>query len=145
MANLSEGRIWAVLFFSLIVIISLTSVFGYVEVIVSSLKLFRTSSFLKSRRARTFYILGMLFLAALVFTSHGGVHVYHLLLTYIYDWPTILFCFLTVFITNLCQGVHSLVNNISVMNRLSLHPWLSSHLSVLYYSVLPVLLMVQKD
>merc|ERR1711892_558062 len=67
-------------------LVSISSVFGYLEVITSSL-INQRPSILRFKPALTFSVVVVLFLMDLVLATQGGIHVYHLLLTYISNWP----------------------------------------------------------
>jgi len=139
LAKISFGWLWASLFFILLILVSITSVFGYLEVITSSLVSLRPST-LSFKPALAFGVLALIFLIDLVLATQGGIHVYHLLLTYISNWPTLLFSLLTVFSAVLCHGTNILMKDISSMSKLSLPHWATSHLSVIYFSFLPAFL-----
>jgi len=140
LATIYYGWLWAGIFFILLVLVSITSMFGYLEVITSSL-ISQKPSILPFKPAVTFGVLALIFLLDLVLATQGGIHVYHLLLTYISNWPTILFSLLTVLATVLCHGTNQLMKDLSTMSKLSLPHWVTSHLSVLYFTVLPTLLI----
>ena len=141
LANISTGWLWAGLFFILLLLVSITSVFGYLEVITSSL-ISQRPSILPFKPALTFGVLALIFLMDLVLATQGGIHVYHLLLTYISNWPTLLFSLLTVLATVLCHGTNYLLKDLSNMSKVSLPHWFTSHLSVIYFTVLPIFLTV---
>merc|ERR1711892_251689 len=140
LATISFGWLWAGLFFILILLVSITSVFGYLEVITSSLISYRPA-ILPLKPTLTFCIICLIFLLDLVLATQGGIHVYHLLLVYISKWPIILFSLITVLATVFCHGISYLMENLSNMRKLSLPHWLSSHLSVIFFSILPTFLM----
>ena len=108
--------------------------------------------------------------------NQGGIHIYHLLSTYIASWPTLLFSLLTVtslsastflpiirpqtykssgifFISTLifptkvtatlgCHGAGFLMRDLSDMSKFRLSHWVQAHLSVIFYSLLPIALTV---
>jgi len=139
LVSISIGWLWTSLFFILVLLVSITSVFGYLEVITSSL-INQRPSILRFKPALTFSVVVVLFLMDLVLATQGGIHVYHLLLTYISNWPTLLFSLLTVLATVLCHGAGYLMKDLSFMSKLSLPHWVTSHLSVIYMTALPILL-----
>ena len=141
LATLSTGWLWAGLFFILILLVSVTSVFGYIEVITNNLVSLRPS-FLPYKPAIAFLSLVLLFLLDLLLTTRGGIHVYHLLFKFIYNYPSIVFCLLTILSTICCHGTQRLMKNLSMMSKLSFPYWVSCHLSVAYTSVLPILFSV---
>jgi len=138
--TISTGWLWAGLYFILLIIVCITSVFGYLEVISSSLSS-QTPTCLPFKPAITFSALAIILLIDLLMATQGGIHVYHLLLTYISNWPTLLFSLLTVLATALCHGTNYLMKDLSNMSKLSLPHWVTSHLSVIYISVLPTFLI----
>merc|ERR1711892_1100809 len=139
LVSISIGWLWTSLFFILVLLVSITSVFGYLEVITSSL-INQRPSILRFKPALTFSVVVVLFLMDLVLATQGGIHVYHLILTYISNWPTLLFSLLTVLATVLCHGAGYLMKDLSFMSKLSLPHWVTSHLSVIYMTALPILL-----
>ena len=87
-------------------------------------------------------VLVILFLLCLVLATQGGIHVYHLLTTYISTWPSLLFSLLTVLAAVLCHGTSYLMKDMGTMSKLHLPHWVTSHLATIYYTLLPVALMV---
>ena len=140
LANIATGWLWAGLLFILIFITSLTSVFGLVEVISASLVSLRVG-FLRYKPAVTFSCLTFLFLVDLVMATQGGLHIYHLLLTYISSWPALLTSLLSLLSCLLCLGPHSLLSTLVDMSKVRLPHVVISHLSVLYTSLSPALLL----
>ena len=112
--------------------------FGYVEVLTSSLAGISSSSF-KFKPLLSFCVLALIFLLDLILATQGGIHVYHLLL--IYNLPASFFSLLTVLTTVLSHGTNNLMRHIAKMTidqALPAH-WTTSHLSVIYTTVIPVL------
>lgn len=138
LATLTSGWLWAGLMFILIFLSTMTSLFGLLEVISASIISIRPS-LIRYKPAITFSILTFLFLLDLSLATQGGIHIYHLLHTYISSWPTILTCLLTLLSTLWCHGPHQLVTNIVDMSKVRLPQVLSAHLTVLYTTVTPVL------
>lgn len=139
MATISTGWLWATLFFILIFLVSITSVFGYLEVITSSL-VNRRPAIVPFKPALTFGVVVLLFLLDLLLATQGGINVYHLLFTYLSSWPPLLFSLLLVLATVICHGAGYLMKDISYMSKINLPHWATSHLSVIYITVLPVFL-----
>ena len=139
LANVTTGWLWAGLLFILIFITTMTSLFGFLEVISSSIISIRPS-LLRYKPAITFSLLTFLFLMNLCLATQGGVHIYHLLHTYISTWPTLVTCLLTLLPVLLCHGQERLVTNIVDMSKVRLPHVVTCHLTVLYTSVAPVLL-----
>ena len=138
---LGHGWLWAGLYLILAIILGITSMFGYVEVITSSIVSLR-HDLTKFKPLVAFMVVALLFLLDLVLATQGGITVYHLLTTFISTWPTLLFSLLTVVAALLCHGTSHLMRDLEDMARQRLHHWVSSHLSVIYYSFLPAVLTV---
>ena len=134
LAGFPTGWLWACLFFLLIILVSITSLFGYLEVIISSLLSHRLS-ILPCRPVLTLCTLTCIFLLDLGLATQGGVLAYQLVLTFLSTWPCILFSLLV-----LCQGSLSLVKNIS--SSYSPPHWLLAHISVAYTTTLPACLLI---
>jgi len=139
LASVTTGWLWAGLLFILIFITTMTSLFGFLEVISSSIISIKPS-LLRYKPAITFSLLTFLFLLDLVLATQGGLHVYHLLMTYIGTWPAILTCLLTLLATLACHGAELLVKHVVDMSKVNLGHVFTCHLTVLYTSVSPVLL-----
>jgi len=137
--TISYGWLWAGLYFLLLTAVSVTSLFGYLEIITSSLASIRPG-FVKLKPIVTFIVLALIFLMTISLATQGGIHVYHLLLTYISAWPVLLFSLLAVLATTLCHGTNYLMKDLADMSKLSLPHWVTSHLSVIYTTVLPIFL-----
>jgi len=140
LATLPTGWLWAGLFFVFITLVCISSILGYLEVLSSSIVNIKPS-FIPYRPLISFCILVVLFLLDLLMTTQGGVHVYHLLDTYIARWPTLLVVLLTVLPAVLCHGTRNILKDLADMSRVCLHHFVSSHLSTLYYSVIPVMVL----
>jgi len=138
LASLSYGWLWGGLFFVFITLVCLSSVLGYLEVITSSVLAIKPSLY-KYRPLITFLVLVIFFLLDLFMATQGGIHVYHLLNTYVSSWPQLLVVLTTVLPAVLCHGTRNIMKDISDMSRVALHHFISSHLSTLYYTVIPVL------
>merc|ERR1712223_529693 len=136
-ATLSYGWLWAGLYFILVIIVGVTSLFGYIEVITSTLVSIKPS-YARFKPLIAFFVLAVLFLLDLVLATQGGIHIYHLLTTYIASWPTLLFSLLTVTTTLGCHGAGFLMRDLSDMSKFRLSHWTQAHLSVIFYSLLPI-------
>jgi len=138
-ASLSYGWLWAGLYFLLVVLVGVTSLFGYIEVITSSLVSMKPS-YARFKPLVAFLVVAALFLLDLALATQGGIHIYHLLATYIATWPALLFSLLTVGAALLCHGASFLMRDLGDMSKSALPHWVAAHLSVIYYSLLPLLL-----
>ena len=101
LASLATGWLWAGLLFLLVLLCSLASLAGLLEVVTSSLVSLRPP-LLRYKPVLTFSLLTLLFLVSLVLATGGGVHIYHLLATYIAQVPSYL------------HYLHYLHNNLAV-------------------------------
>merc|ERR1712079_786754 len=54
------------------------------------------------------------------------------------SWPTLLFSLLTVTATLGCHGAGFLMRDLSDMSKFRLSHWTQAHLSVIFYSLLPI-------
>lgn len=140
LGQIIHGWFWAGIMFVLIVLVTTSSLFGYLEVIASSV-IAQKPTMIPYKPVINFAVLVSIFLLALLMATQGGIHVYHLLNTYISYWPTLLFSLLTVISATWCHGTKHLLRNLSTMSKLDLPHWISSHLSVLYSTVIPAMLM----
>ena len=89
-------------------------------------------------------LLCVVFCLEVVLMTQGGVHIYYLLYTFILQWPLLLFTLLTILATIICHGVPFLVTDIADMSKIVFHHWISSHLAVGYYTILPIINTVSK-
>merc|ERR1719410_1838571 len=81
-STMTHGWLWSALFSILIIIICITDMFGYVEMISNSISYHRPSL----GRWKPLVSLLILFIAALIalcFTTEGGAHVFETLQNYI--------------------------------------------------------------
>ena len=136
--NLSYGWLWSGLYFILIIIIGLTSMYGYIEVIASSFSDIRPS-LVKLKPLITFIILVLVFLMDLAIATQAGVHVYHLLYTYIATWPCLMIIMLTLVAATLSHGTRHVMRDLSDLSKVMLPHWVTCHLSVIYTTVAPLL------
>ena len=72
--TISYGWLWAGLYFLLLAIVSVSSLFGYLEVITSSLTTIRPGAH-KYKSVLTFIVLVIIFLMAIPPATQGGIHV----------------------------------------------------------------------
>jgi len=138
-STMTHGWLWSALFSILIIIICITDMFGYVEMISNSI------SYHRPRIARFKPLVSLLTilaagLVAVCFTTQGGGHVYQILQTYISNWPLLLFTVLTSVAGVHCQSMSSVLKFLSIMNRKKLSNYIKSHLSVILVTVLPIII-----
>jgi len=138
LATISYGWLWAGLFFVFITLVCISSILGYLEVITGSIVNIKPT-FIPYRPLITFGVLAVFFLLDLFMTTQGGIHVYHLVNTYISTWPQLVIVLLTVLPAVFCHGTRNIMKDLADMSRVCLHHFVCSHLSVLYYTVVPLL------
>jgi len=138
LARLSNGWLWAGLFFTLLVLVSLSSVLGYLHVLTTTLQCVNLC-LVKCQPVVFLFMVALVFALDLILMTQGGIHIYHLLYTFILQWPILLFSLLTVLATIFCHGVPFLVTDISDMSKTVFPHWITCHLAVDYYTVLPAL------
>lgn len=138
LASLATGWLWAGLLFLLVLLCSLASLAGLLEVVTSSLVSLRPP-LLRYKPVLTFSLLTLLFLVSLVLATGGGVHIYHLLATYIAQWPALLTSLLTLLAAATCQGPGQVAELLLDMSQARLHLVATSHLVVLLSTVAPAL------
>ena len=139
--ELSYDWLWAGLFFILVVIICITSIFGYVEVIANSLispsaTCFRFKPLISLLTVLTLSLIG------LVIATEGGIHIYYLLQTSLASWPLLLFTIITILTSVYSHGISYIVKDISSMCKTYLSHTISSHFTVIITTIAPVLISV---
>ena len=118
--TLSYGWLWAGLYFILVTITAITSLYGYVEVISSSLSDLRPR-LVRFKPLMTFLVLCLIFLMDLSLATRAGLHIYHLVYSYIATWPTLLLALMTILGANLAHGTRYIMKvNIPVLSRILL-------------------------
>lgn len=138
LARLSNGWLWAGLFFILLVLISLSSVLGYLHVLTTTLQCVNLC-LAKCQPMVFLFMVAVVFSLDLLLMTQGGIHIYHLLYTFILQWPILLFSLLTVLGAIFCHGIPFLVTDISDMSKTIFPHWITCHLAVDYYTLLPAL------
>ena len=139
--ELSYGWLWAGLFFILLMILSITSIFGYVEVISNTL-ISPKASWLRFKPLLSLVTMLAIFLSCLVLATEGGIHIYYLLQTYIASWPLLLFTIITILSAAFSHGTSYIVKDISYMCKTTLSHISSSHFSVIITTITPLLISV---
>ena len=92
--------------------------------------------------AIVFTLLSAVFMTGLVMATKGGIHVYYLLTAYYTEWPLLFFGLLTVVGAAYAHGGKYLMKDIGDMSKMPLTHYISAHLSVLYASIIPILMAV---
>ena len=133
--------LWSALFSILVIMLCITNIFGYVEMISKSVSQVRPAAV----RFQPLVSLLVLLCASLVSVSlatQGGAHVFQMIKTYIADWPLLLFTLLSVVAAVHCHSMSNIIHNISIISRRKLSNFSASHLSVILTTVLPILTSV---
>ena len=116
--TLSYGWLWAGLYFILVTITAITSLYGYVEVISSSLSDLRPR-LVRFKPLMTFLVLCLIFLMDLSLATRAGLHIYHLVYSYIATWPTLLLALMTILGANLAHGTRYIMKvNIALLSHI---------------------------
>ena len=89
-----------------------------------------------------FKTLLVIYLTPFNFNQIGGIHVYYLLSSYYTSWPLIFFGLLTVVAAAYSHGGKYLMKDLGDMSKMPLTHYISAHLSVLYTSIIPLLMAV---
>lgn len=138
--TLGYGWLWAGLYLVLLTVITITSLYGYIEVISTSFSYIRPG-LAKLKPLVTFCVLVLIFLMDLALATQGGIHVYHLLYTYLATWPTLLISFITTMAAVLSHSPRHIVRDLAEMSGVSLPHTLTAHLTVIYTTTAPLLLL----
>ena len=127
----------------IIFLLGITSVYGYIEVISSSFSDIRPR-FLKLKPLVTFLVLSLVFLMDLVLATRAGLHVYHLLYTYLATWPCLMIVLLTLLTATWSHGTRHVMRDLADLSKVTLPHWVTSHVSVIYTTVAPGLIIAGK-
>ncbi len=141
--SLEYPWLWAGLLFILVVLSAAAGLAAAAEVIAAC----AADEWPRMRRYRpavAFTALAVAFLAGLVMTTQGGVHVYYLLTAYYAaQWPALLVGLFTLLAAAFGHGGKYLMKDLGDMSKMPLSHYFSAHLSVLYATVLPVVMTVR--
>ena len=136
--HLRVGWLWASLLLILLLLTSLSSTLGHLEVITSSL-LQLLPSLTPLRPLLSVLPLCLLSSLSLLVTIQGGPPL-HSHLSSLLSWPPLAVSLLTLMSTLLCHGTSHLLRDLTELSSLLLPNWTTVHLSFLYYTLLPLLL-----
>ena len=142
LAALDFNWLWAGLLFCLLVLTTAATVMGCIETLSSSI-VDEWPSMKAYKPAITFTFLAFIFMINLVMSTQGGIYIYYLLTTYYTSWPLIFFGLLTTVAAAFAHGGKYLMKDLSDMSKLPLTHYINSHLSVLYITVIPIILSVR--
>ena len=117
--GLSYGWLWAGLYFVLVTITAVTSLYGYVEVIASSFADIKPS-LLRWKPLAVVVVIALLFLMALSLATRAGLHIYHLVLTYVSTWPCLLISLLTLASATLSHGTRHLMKDMADLSKVTI-------------------------
>ena len=138
--TLGHGWLWAGLYFILLSVISITSLYGYIEVISSSFSQLRPG-LTKLKPLVTICVLVLVFLMDLALATQAGIHVYHLLYTYLATWPCLLISLMTLLAAVLAHSPRHIMRDLCEMSGVGLPHTLTAHLTTIYTSIAPLLLI----
>ena len=93
--------------------------------------------FIKLKPLVTFLVLAYVFLMDLVLATRTGLHVYHLLYTYLATWPCLMILLLTLISATWSHGTRHVMRDLADLSKVTLPHWVTSHLSVIYTTVAP--------
>ena len=96
--------------------------------------------FIKLKPLVTFLVLALVFLMDLVLATRAGLHVYHLLYTYLATWPCLMILLLTLLSATWSHGTRHVMRDLADLSKVTLPHWVTSHLSVIYTTVAPGLI-----
>jgi len=137
--ELTYGWLWAGLFFVLIIITSITSILGYVDVISNTFLSVREDC-LKFKPLTSLITVLILSLICVPITTQGGIFIFYLLQTYIATWPLLFFTIITITTSVICHGTSYILKDISSMSRRNISHIVSSHFSVIITTITPILI-----
>ena len=141
LSEIQFGWLWTGLLFILLLLVGLSSMFGYLQVVTTSI-LNVKPHYKHFNPIISLLLLCLIFLLSLVMTTPGGINIYLVIHTHISTWPVLLFSLLTVLAIVFCHGTKFLMTDISEMITFILPHWVTSHLSSILYTFLPCSLVV---
>ena len=141
LTKISYGWLWSVLLFVLIILIGVTSIFGHLHLIVQVINSLNPA-FAQCQSVCYFLAISMIYLMNLGLVTVDGLHIYHLLSAFIALWPPLLFSLLTLLAAIFSHGIPHLLTDIKEMTKSNIPPWIHFHLSIIYYTVAPILTTV---
>lgn len=140
-AGMDYNWLWSGLLFCLMVLTTSATIMGCIETL-SACAVDEWMSMKAYKPAIVFTFLAFIFMVNLVMATQGGIYIYYLITTYYTAWPLIFFGLLTVLAASFSHGGKYLMKDLSDMSKMPLTHYITSHLSVLYTSVIPILLSV---
>ena len=141
LGSLEYNWLWSGLLFCLVVLATLSTLMATFEVMSATL----VNEFPRLRQykpAISFTFLAIIFLLNLCMATQGGIHVYYMLTAYLMSWNTVLYGLLAVLAGAFAHGGKYLMKDLSDMSKMSLTHYVSSHLTVVYTTILPIILSV---
>jgi len=141
LTSLSSGWLWDGFFNILIIFVSISSIFGYLEVISSSVVSLNPSLH-RFKPLVTLFVMVILFFLNLLLTMYGDDEFLRSLHLCIFSWPSLLFSLFTILGVSLSLGTRNLLTDLGIISKISLNHFVTCHLSVIYTSILPILLLV---
>jgi len=141
-SELSYAWLWSGLFLILLIIINLISLLGTINVIADIFVNYKMSC-LRFKPLVTLFVILCLAITCLCFATNGGIHVYYLLKTFIFNWPLLFFVVINNLLASFSNGMGNLIRDLSSMCRKRVSHFSSSHFSVIITSVSPIFLSVR--
>ena len=141
LGGLEYNWLWSGLLFCLIVLTTVATVMGVLETLGACI-VDEYPSMRQYKPAIVFTIMSGVFMINLVMATKGGIHVYYLLTSYYTSWPLLFFGLLTVVGAAYSHGGKYLMKDLGDMSKMPLTHYISAHLSVLYASIIPILMAV---
>ena len=142
LSSLEYNWLWSGLLFVLILLCVLSTVMAVFEVAAAAV-VDEYPSLRQYKPAIAFTFLAGVFLVNLVLATQGGIHVYYLLTAYYTSWPALLFGLCLVLAASFAHGGKYLMKDMGDMSKMPLTHFVSAHLSVLYSTVIPIVLSVR--
>ena len=141
LAEIEFGWLWMGLLFILLLMVGLSSMFGFLQVIITSI-IYVRPHYRPFIPVISLLLLCVIFLLSLLLTIPGGFQIHQVLHEFISTVPVLIFSLLTIVATVLCHGTKFLMTDLSDMITIILPHWVTSHLSSIFYTFLPCSLLV---
>ena len=141
MAAIQEGWLWLGLLFILLILLALSSLLGFLQVIITSIIHFKPH-FKHFYPLISLIVMCVIFIFSLALTIPSGIHFHKMLYSHVSTIPVLIISLLTVLAIILSHGIKFLMEDISEMIMFILPYWFTSNLSSVLYTLLPWFLVV---
>ena len=141
LTEVSYGWLWSAFLFVLIILVGITSVFGHLHLLVQTMNSI-TPAFVHCQSVSYFLAVSLIYLLNLGLATVNGLHLYQFISAFIALWPPLLFSLLTLLAAIFSHGIPHLLTDIKEMTRSNIPPWIHFHLSIIYYTIAPILTTV---